>query len=124
MTNAKILVVGTSRGDIHDIEWDGTLEHLQHLVGGYIELAAPVDLRTKAPHIQMLVHEEGLPRRLKPNKNLYPFFFVGPAVFIRVTGEGFAGLSGEDFKLILKWMKELDCEDCPFPNPESCPNRK
>ena len=86
----KVYVIPT-KGQPYLKETDGTLEALQNLVDGYIEPAAPVQLRDMG--MEMLVNEEGLLRHLPFNENLFPFFYVGTAVLVGVDGESFTSLT-------------------------------
>lgn len=70
-----------------------TLEMLQELVGGYIEMApAPGLTRNK---IGVLVNEEGLLKKLPFNLFWGGNPIVGTVVFVRVAGEDFAGLTDD-----------------------------
>ena len=101
-----ILHITTVKGFVGIAEYDGKLETLQALVGGYIEPCAPVELREKG--IELVANEEGLFQDREPNENLYPFFFVGDVVAIGVDGEDFAPLTGEQIQFMLEWLEVLN----------------
>lgn len=90
-----------------------TLKELQERVGGYIEPCAPLELREK--NIELLVDEEGLLKGLQPNAKLYPFFYVGNAVFVGLDVEevdgvkevDFVGLTVEQIEFIVDWLEGL-----------------
>ena len=74
------------------VEVENTLEGLQGLVGGYIEVVTVVPDR-----LVMLVDEEG---KMKGKKGNFFFtklddFIVGTAVFLGTDGEEFASIPGE-----------------------------
>lgn len=87
----------------HDTE--GSLYDLQHLVDGYIEPCAPVQLRQQG--IELLCNEEGLLRGLPCNINMFPFFFVGTLVAVGVSGEEFTSLTPEQETYLKKWIENL-----------------
>lgn len=104
----KILVVYPEIGSINPIIFYSqkpTLEQLQKLVGGYIQTCAPLELREQ--NIELLVDEEGLLKGLQPNAKLYPFFYVGNAVFVGVDGEELVGLTSEQIEFIVDWLEGL-----------------
>lgn len=82
-----------------------TLEELQERVGGYIQTCAPLELQEQ--NIELLVDEEGLLKGLQPNAKLYPFFYVGNAVFVGVDGEELVGLTSEQIEFIVDWLEGL-----------------
>ena len=102
----RVMSLGVKEGDrrVHCI--DGSLESLQKEVGGYIQPAAPVELKIKS--IEMLVNEEGLLAQLETNVNLFPFFFVGPVVFVGVKGEDFVSLTLPQIKFLHAWLSTLE----------------
>lgn len=103
----KIVTVLPEVGEIYtDNVKEITLELLQKEVGGYIQTCAPVELRVH--HIEMLCDEEGLLKGKRPNKNLYPFFFVGNVVFVGVDGEHLVGLTNEQESYIREWLVGLE----------------
>lgn len=85
---------------------DGSLESLQKLVDGYIELCTPAELR--AYGIELLANEEGLLKGLEPNQNLYPFFFVGTLVAVGVSGEEFVSLTPAQMHFLIDWLGKLE----------------
>ena len=102
----KLLVIHPESGQSHGVDAENvTLEMLQREVGGYIQPCAPVELVELG--YQMLCDEEGLLKGLKPNENLYPFFFVGNVVFVKVQGEEFVGLNMYDIGFIRGWLTGL-----------------
>lgn len=101
----KVLYLGTKAGEITVREIFGTLTDFQELVGGNIEVAAPVQLREQG--LEMLVNEEGVLSGLDPNENLFPFFYVGPAVFVATHGEEFRGLKDHHLIYLARWLRSL-----------------
>lgn len=87
----KVVYIGTHKGDIKCREVKGTLKEWQEMVGGYIQITAIPQLVDMG--LEMLVNEEGVLANLELNENLYPFFFVGPAVIVAVRKDEFTGLS-------------------------------
>lgn len=104
----RVIIVGHRKGNIRVHDTEGNLYDFQHMVGGYIQPCAPVQLRDQG--IEMLVNEEGLLSQLPENRNLYPFFFVGNAVLVGVDGENFVGLTQEQQEFALDWVAGLDME--------------
>lgn len=102
----RVMVIGTHVGDIHLHDIEGDLWELQHLVGGFIECCAPVQLREQG--IQMLANEEGLLRGLDVNENLGVFFFVGQLVMVGVEDDKFVSLTEKQQRYIMRWLKALD----------------
>lgn len=86
-----------------DIE--GHLYDLQHLVDGYIEPCAPVQVKQQG--IELLCNEEGLLRGLPCNINMFPFFFVGTLVAVGVSGEDFTSLTQEQEQWLKQWIENL-----------------
>lgn len=101
----RVLVIGTKQGNIHLHDIEGDLWELQHLVGGFIECCAPVQLREQG--IQMLANEEGLLRGLNLNENLDPFFFVGQLVMVGVEGDNFVSLTEKQQVYAMRWLRAL-----------------
>ena len=101
----QVLYLGTKKSDIRVIETPGMLKDLQKLVGGLIQPAAPVQLREQG--IELLVNEEGMIKNLDPNENLYPFFFVGPAVLVAFNGHDFIGLRDHQLMYLARWLRGL-----------------
>ena len=81
------------------------LRALQKLVGGYIESCPLAQLREHG--ILLLANEEGLLKGLEPNKNLYPFFFVGQLVAVGFDGDEFTGLGIEQILYLADWLAKL-----------------
>lgn len=106
-----ILIARPKRGELVERELDTvTLDELQRAVGGYIE-HAPVEGLTER-HIVMLVNEDGLYKNLEPNENLFPFFYVGNCVFVKVEvnedGElDFVGLDAFQLDWLYNWLSSL-----------------
>ena len=90
----------------HDIDDGDILHGLQSLVGGYIEPCAPAEIKAKG--IELLANEEGLLKRLPPNTNLYPFFFVGTLVAVGVDGEEFVSLTPTQELFMKTWLAYLE----------------
>lgn len=106
----KVVYIGTKKGDITLKEITGEtvterLHGLQELVGGYIEPAAPAQLREVG--LEMLVNEEGLLAGLEPNENLWPFFYVGPAVIVSVHDEEFKSVPNAHQCYVAGWLRGL-----------------
>lgn len=75
-------------------EINNTLGALQHLVGGYIELA-----RVFKKGIAILCDEEGLIKDKRPNC----MGLVGPIVFIGLNGSDFRSLTDDEILAIEEW---------------------
>ena len=101
----RVLVIEAKERNIHLHDTEGQLHDLQALVGGYIQTGAPAQLRLEG--LELLVNEEGLLRGLPVNENLWPFFFVGTAVVVRVKGEEFVSLTDDDVLFMDKWLSGL-----------------
>ena len=102
----RVIVIEPNEGQIHAHDTEGNLHDLQGLVGGYIEAAAPAQLREQG--IELLVNEEGLLMMLPVNLNMFPFFFLGTAVMVGVDGGEFTGLTEEQQQYAMKWLRELE----------------
>ena len=89
----------------HPHDTEGLLRDLQHLVGGYIETSAPVQLRQNG--ITLLCNEEGLLKQLPANQNLFPFFYVGQVVAVGVRGEEFVSLTHNQIEFLKDWLYSL-----------------
>lgn len=105
----RVMVVGIDEGDVRIRYVPNELETLQTLVGGHIETAAPVQLREHG--IEILVDEEGLLKGKHPNLNLFPFFLVGPVMFVGVSESEFVSLSAEQIRYIRTWLMSLSMVD-------------
>lgn len=101
----RILYVGSEPRDIHIRHIDGSLKAMQEIVGGYIEPAAPAQVRAQG--LEMLVNADGIMSGLPCNSNLFPFFFVGNAFFVRVNKDEFVSLTDEDIEFLSLWMDKL-----------------
>ena len=101
----QVLFIGHELHDVKLMEIKDTLENYQHLVGGYIELAAPVELREQG--IELLVNEEGVLQGLPLNENLAPFFYVGNAVAVGVFGDEFTSLKDHQLLYLTRWLRGL-----------------
>ena len=101
----KVIVIGTKHNDIKTVETEGRLQDFQAMVKGYIQPAAPAQLRQQG--IEMLVNEDGLLTDLADNVNLFPFFFVGPAVLVGIGEEEFVGLTQEQIFFAYDWLRDL-----------------
>lgn len=104
-TTMKVIVIGTKPNDIKTVETEGRLQDFQALVNGYIQPAAPAQLRQQG--IEMLVNEEGLLAGLPTNPNLSPFFYVGVAVLVGIGEESFVGLTQEQIFYAYDWLRDL-----------------
>lgn len=102
----RIMLAGVEKGDVRVRYIPNDLENLQALVGGYIEAAAPVELFERG--IQLLVDEEGILKGKQPNLNLFPFFFVGPAMFVGFKGSEFVSLTQDQMIYIRMWLSSLE----------------
>lgn len=101
----RIIFIGTKQGNFGECTIPNTLEDLQRAVNGYIEITTLPELKEHG--IQMIVNEEGLLRGLKPNENLFPFFFVGSVLLVNIDGEDFASLTDKQVKFAMKWLTGL-----------------
>lgn len=84
---------------------DGSLLSLQHLVGGFIELCTPPQLRERG--IELLCNEEGLLKGLPLNVHLWPFFLVGQLVAVGTNGEEFDSLTDDQLEYLKEWLANL-----------------
>lgn len=108
MKTINVIRIGTEDGDVQIQKVTNTLEAFKSLVGGFIEVCAPDELRERG--IEMLCNEEGLLRQLDPNENLYPFFYVGQCVLVGVDGEDFASLRYDQMLYATAWLEKLRWE--------------
>ena len=76
--------------DAHPLEIPNTLQAMQELVGGPIEV-----IRTTR-RTCCIVHEEGKLRHMWPNFWLYNDLIVGNAVFVGVKGDGFRDITDDE----------------------------
>ncbi|MBQ6846811.1 MAG: DUF3846 domain-containing protein [Oscillospiraceae bacterium] len=82
--------------ELRRIEIENTLESLQELVGGYIEAV------TVASDMAIICNEEGRLLGLPYNCEILGEAFVGPILFVGVSGEDFADAQA---KLgTMKWL--------------------
>lgn len=102
----KVVRVTTELGNFEPMEIDGSLKSLQELVEGYIQPCAPAGL--KAHGIELLCNEEGLLKRLEPNPNFFPFFFVGNLIAVGVGDEDFISLTEDQMYILRNWILDLD----------------
>lgn len=84
------------------------LESLQKCVGGYIEPCAPAGLKCRG--IELLANEEGMLKGLDPNKNLFPFFFLGDLVAVGVGEEDFQSINVTQYDYLMTWLEGLNNE--------------
>ena len=104
----RIIAIGTKKNDIWDVEIsdENTLETLQCLVEGYIELATPLILKKEG--IELIVNEEGLISLLPVNKNLFAtkdgLFIFGNAVIVGAGDEDFTGLTEDQVQFVKQWL--------------------
>ena len=105
----KVMRIGVELGDNELVEIPATpydrLKALQHLVDGWIEPCAPLELKDQG--IELLANEEGLLIGLEPNENLYPFFLVGQLVAVGVYAEDFGSLSDDQVAYLTRWLSAL-----------------
>ena len=106
----KVLIKNPGR-PARMVEIDNTLETLQGLVGGYIEVVLP---ERNNEGILMIVNEEGKLRRMEANFALGDDLIVGTAIFIGEDGEEFRGLTEHEAGLargyILGPQHRMDAE--------------
>ena len=101
-----IIVCGTKKGQVETIdETSPTLKRLQDLVGGYIEVTTLRGLKERG--IIMVVNEEGMLKGLKPNENMFPFFYLGNVVFARSCGENILGLKDKQVEYVKAFINSL-----------------
>ena len=101
----KIKVFVKNPGQVPHMEIvDNTLEALQKIVYGYIEVVQPFK------DMALIVNEEGIILNMPYNCTYLGTMFFGPMVFVGVKGEDFANvpISLKDFKEnnISLWEKE------------------
>ena len=77
-------------------EIENNLEHLQALVGGYIETDRVL------PGIVAIVNEEGVINDLPRNRGIRGRMYFGNVFFVRAAGEDFASLMVSDVDEIQK----------------------
>lgn len=103
----KVVVAGTKMDDLTIRTIDNTLEAMQELVGGYIEVWFNIQLHQRK--IGVLVNEEGIIKQLPVNQNLYPFFIVGQAVFYSYgEDEDFDSLTDEQLAYLSGWLGNVE----------------
>lgn len=102
----RVLKIGVGKGEVHEVNIDGTLEELQTMVDGHIEPCAPVQIKEHL--IEFLANEKGLLKGLSPNENLFPFFFVGNVIAVGVSGEDFESLTDNQIEFIKLWLQRLE----------------
>lgn len=103
----KVVVTGTTDGDVRTVEMSNSLHAFQEVVGGYIETTTLAELRAK--NIVLVVNEEGLLQQLDGNENLFPFFFVGNVLFTTYNAEGdFVSLTDEQEQFVYEWLRGLE----------------
>jgi hypothetical protein len=83
------------------------LEVLQQLVSGYIEHDAMYEYGERANY-SILVNEEGKLLGLERNFKLYEDYIVGPAIFVRESGDEFTGVPEDAAKMIRQHFKEVE----------------
>ena len=101
----QVLFIGHQLPDVKVMEIKDSLKDYQRLVGGYIEAAAPAQLREQG--IELLLNEEGMLQGLPLNENLAPFFFVGDAVAVGVFGDEFTSLKDHQLLYLTRWLRGL-----------------
>lgn len=101
MKNDMIKVIVKNPGEAPSVKYiSNTLEAFQELVGGYIETV------TMAKDVVILCNEEGRLRGLPFNCEVCGVRFVGPIVFVGVSGEDF-----DDFPLSFnEFLRRVICK--------------
>ncbi len=100
----RVMTIGVKKGNVVVRDIEGTLTDLQFWVDGFIKVVPLIDFVDTG--IVMLVNEEGCLAGLPANENLYPYFFVGRAVFVGVEGEEFVSLTDRQIEFIKQWLSE------------------
>lgn len=98
----RVMTLGEKVGQWKTHCIGGELADLQKEVGGYIEPAAPLDIKKR--NIEMLVDAEGAFKGLPINPNLFPYVFYGRALFVGVKGEEFVSLTLPQIKFLHAWL--------------------
>lgn len=81
---------------------EGTLQEMQEIVGGYIEVVAI------GPNLLMVCNEEGKQRGLQPNFKLGMDIICGTVFFCAASGEDMIGLSLEHARAVRHWLDGLE----------------
>ncbi len=102
MNEIRVLYVGTLPGFWQECTMENELKAMQAAVGGNIETMSLPGLREHG--ILLIVNEGGLLGGLDYNKNLRPFFFVGPVFFVAVDGEEFTSLTEDQVDVIAEFF--------------------
>lgn len=97
----KVLFKSPHSKNITELEIENTLEEMQKLVCGYIEVV-PTDIFDK---VFMVVNEEGKIYDLEPNFRYYTDTIVGNVIFVSVDNRGnFKSLSKNQIEAIKKYF--------------------
>lgn len=80
------------------IEIKNTLESFQKCVQGYIEV---VPFQIEGNTYVIVANEEGILKRLKPNRMLFGRTLVGDILIAKANEDEFVSLTNDDVKLIL-----------------------
>lgn len=97
----KVLFKSPYTKNIEELDIENTLEAIQELVCGYIEVV-PTDIYDK---VFMVVNEEGKLYDLEPNFHYYNDIIVGNVIFVSVDNKGnFKSLSKNQVKAIKKYF--------------------
>lgn len=97
----KILFKSPHTKNIEELDIENTLEAMQELVCGYIEVV-PTDIYDK---VFMVVNEEGKLYDLAPNFHYYDDIIVGNVIFVNIDNRGnFKSLSKNQINAIKKYF--------------------
>ncbi len=87
--------------NFEEVEITNTLEDMQKLVDGYIEVI-PTDIYDK---VFMIVNEEGKLYELEPNIHYYRDIILGNVVFVRIGNNGeWSSISDKQIAAIKKYF--------------------
>lgn len=93
----RVIIKEVGKGfEIAEIE--NTLESIQAVVGGYLEI---VPSHLAYEKIAVICNEEGLLIGLEPNMRIGHNIVVGNILFVGVDGEEFSSLTDEQIDLIM-----------------------
>lgn len=101
----RVLRIGTKCGDVSIKSIPNTLEALQEIVGGYIEIAPEPELANI--DLVLVCNEEGVLMNLDLNENLFPFFYTGTCFIAATDCEDFCDMSNEQIAWAKDWLRDL-----------------